>query len=110
MRIKRDHAAAHEPVTSIKGKHYVRAHEQMNKYRNQRYRIVKGEKLLRTGKHGDSCQQPPKSKEEDKLGKQGGSGRELSEKEDKLGLKGGCSQEQLKKKIKEESSLTGWEL
>ena len=82
----------------------------MNKYRNQRYRIIKGEKRLRTGKHGDSCQQPPKRKEEDKLGKQGGSGRELSEKEDKLGIQGGCSQEQLKKEIKEESSLTGRQL
>ena len=51
----------------------------MNKYRNQRYRIIKGEKLLRTGRHGDSCQQPPKRKEEDKLWKQGGSGRELRE-------------------------------
>ena len=61
----------------------------MNKYRNQRHRIIKGKKLLRTGKHGDSCQQPPKRKEEDKLGKQGGSGRELSEKEDKLGIQGG---------------------
>ena len=72
------------------------------KHRNQRYRIIKRERLLRTGRHGDSCQQQPKSKEEDKLGKQGGSGRELSEKGDKLGIQGRCSQEQLKKEIKEE--------
>ena len=76
----------------------------MDKHRNQRQRImnhkvIKGEKLL-TGRHGDSCQQPPKS----------GSRRELSEKGDKLGIQGGCSQEQLKKEIKEERSLTGRQL
>ena len=39
------------------------------------HRIIKGEKLLRPGRHGDSCHQQPKRKEEDKLGKQGGSHR-----------------------------------
>ena len=77
------------------------------KYTNlhQRYRIIKGEKLLRTGGRGGSCnQEQPKRKEEDKLGKQGG-GRE---KGDKLWIQGSCSQEyqeKPKKEIKKEDRL-----
>ena len=59
------------------------------KHRTQRYRIIKEEKLLRTGRHGGSSnQEQPKRKGEDKLRKQGG-----SEKGDKLGTQGGYSQD-----------------
>ena len=88
MASKKGYASANDPVTSTKGQKlcsecYRSAWEtrreippKVYKHRNQRHRIIKKEKLLRTGTHGGSCnQEQPKRKDEDKLRKQGGSRR-----------------------------------
>ena len=90
-------------MLGVHGRQGGRCRQKYNyKHRDQKYRIIKGEKRLRTGRHGGSCNQGQKKTNS---GNRVAAVEQPSEKGDKLGIHGGCSQKQLKKDIKEGEKL-----